>query len=178
MNDVILVNFHRIIEWPGLKRTTMIIQFQPPAMCRVTKHQIRLPRATSSLALSASREGASTTSLGFVVDPQSAFLSWCQHIYLSLPYLILPLSFSNSQHRDAYISHGASPARSSTLNTGQYLPLPIPKAMTKPPSTESQHGLCWKGTQRSHSSNPPPGQAAQGPIQPGLKHLRGWGSHR
>ena len=22
--------FHRIIEWPGLKRTTMIIEFQPP----------------------------------------------------------------------------------------------------------------------------------------------------
>ena len=31
---------HRIIiiEWPGLKRTTMIIQFQPPAMCRVANH--------------------------------------------------------------------------------------------------------------------------------------------
>ena len=53
---------HRIIEWPGLKRTTMIIEFQ--AMCRVTNHQTRLPRATSSLALNASRDGASTTSLG------------------------------------------------------------------------------------------------------------------
>ena len=40
---------HRIIEWPGLKRTTMIIEFQPPAMCRVANHQTRLPRATSSL---------------------------------------------------------------------------------------------------------------------------------
>ena len=52
----------KIIEWiierPGLKRTTMIIQFQPPAMCRVTNHQTRLPRATSSLALNASRDGA------------------------------------------------------------------------------------------------------------------------
>ena len=37
----------RIIEWPGLKRTTTIIQFQPPAMCRVTNHQTRLPRATT-----------------------------------------------------------------------------------------------------------------------------------
>ena len=55
---------HRIIEWPELKRTTMIIEFQPPAMCRVTNLQIRLPRATSSLALNASRNGASTTSLG------------------------------------------------------------------------------------------------------------------
>ena len=37
------------IEWPGLKRTTIIMQFQPPAMCRVANHQTRLPRATSSL---------------------------------------------------------------------------------------------------------------------------------
>ena len=40
---------HRIIEWPGLKRTTVIIEFQPPAVCRVANHQTRLPRATSSL---------------------------------------------------------------------------------------------------------------------------------
>jgi len=43
---------HRIIEWPGLKRTTMIMEFQPPAMCRVANHQTRLPRATSSLDVS------------------------------------------------------------------------------------------------------------------------------
>ena len=29
----------------------MIIQFQPPAICRVANHQTRLPRATSSLGL-------------------------------------------------------------------------------------------------------------------------------
>jgi len=51
---------HRILEWPGLKRTIIIIQFQPPAMCRVANQQPRLPRATSSLALNASRDGAST----------------------------------------------------------------------------------------------------------------------
>ena len=56
---------HRIIEWPGLKRTTMIIWFQPPAMCRVTNQQPRLPRATSSLALNASRDGASMILLVF-----------------------------------------------------------------------------------------------------------------
>ena len=39
-------------------------QFQPPAMCRVTNQQTRLPRATSSLALNAFRDGASTASLG------------------------------------------------------------------------------------------------------------------
>jgi len=32
-------------------------------MCRVANQQTRLPRATSSLALNASRDGASTTSL-------------------------------------------------------------------------------------------------------------------
>jgi len=42
----------------------MIIQFQPPAMCRVANRQTRLPRATSSLALDACRDGASTASLG------------------------------------------------------------------------------------------------------------------
>jgi len=36
-------------------------QFQPPATCRVANQQTRLPRATSSLALNASRDGASTT---------------------------------------------------------------------------------------------------------------------
>ena len=33
----------------------MIIEFYP--MCRVANHQTRLPRATSSLALNASRDG-------------------------------------------------------------------------------------------------------------------------
>jgi len=46
----------------------MIISFQPPAMCRVTNHQPRLPRATSSLALNACRDGASTASLGNLVQ--------------------------------------------------------------------------------------------------------------
>jgi len=57
---------YHIIEWPGLKRTTMLMQFQPPAMCRVTNQQPRLPRATSSLALNACRDGASTASLGIL----------------------------------------------------------------------------------------------------------------
>ena len=29
--------YHRIIEWPGLKRTTMVIEFQPP--CYVQDRQ-------------------------------------------------------------------------------------------------------------------------------------------
>ena len=64
---------HRITERPGLQRPTMLIQFQPPAMRRVANQQPRLPRATSSLALNASRDGASTTSLGnlFSASPPS-----------------------------------------------------------------------------------------------------------
>jgi len=48
-------------------------QFQPPAMCRVTNQQTRLPRATSSLALNACRDGASTASLGgsHIISKQS-----------------------------------------------------------------------------------------------------------
>ena len=48
-------------------------QFQPPAMCRVANQQTRLPRATSSLALNACRDGASTASLGnlFSASPLS-----------------------------------------------------------------------------------------------------------
>jgi len=44
-----------------------------PAVCRIANHQTRLPRATSSLALSVSSDGASTTSLGnlFGVSPPS-----------------------------------------------------------------------------------------------------------
>ena len=40
------------------------MQFQPPAVCRAANQQPRLPRATSSLALNACRDGASTASLG------------------------------------------------------------------------------------------------------------------
>jgi len=36
--------FHRIIEQPELKRTTMLILFQLPAMCRVTNQQTRLKK--------------------------------------------------------------------------------------------------------------------------------------
>jgi len=37
----------------------MLITFQPAAMCRVVNQQTRLPRATSSLALDACRDGVS-----------------------------------------------------------------------------------------------------------------------
>ena len=48
----------------GWKVPQISSSFNLPAMGRVTSHYTRLPRATASLALSASRDGASTTSLG------------------------------------------------------------------------------------------------------------------
>jgi len=48
---------------------------------------------------------------------------------------------------------------------------------------QTQNGLSWKGAQRSSTSSslpwaglPPTSSAAQGPIQPGLEHLQGWGT--
>ena len=78
------------IEWPGLKRITTIIWFQPPATCRVTNHQTRLPRATSSLALNASRDGASTASLGNLF--QCVTTLWVKN-FLLIANLNLPSYF-------------------------------------------------------------------------------------
>jgi len=83
---------HRIMERPGLKRTTMIIEFQPPAMCKVANQQTRLPRATSSLALNASRDGASTTSLGSLF--QCVTTLWMR-FQISF-YFLFPPSFQNA----------------------------------------------------------------------------------
>ncbi|KAK4818643.1 hypothetical protein QYF61_016614 [Mycteria americana] len=54
----------RIIAWFGLEGTFTGHLVQPPAMGRDIFHQIRLLRAPSNLALNVSRDGASTTSLG------------------------------------------------------------------------------------------------------------------
>ena len=51
----------------------MLIQFQPPAMCRVANQQPRLPRATSSLAWNACRDGAPTASLGNLFSASPCF---------------------------------------------------------------------------------------------------------
>ena len=69
----------------------MIIQFQPPAVGRVTNRQTRLPRATSSLALNASRDGASTAYLGNLF--QCVITPWVKNFLLkynvNLPCLCL-----------------------------------------------------------------------------------------
>ena len=65
----------------------MLIEFQPPAMCRVDNQQTRLPRATSSLALNASRDGASTTSLGNLFQ---CITTLCVKNFLLISNLNLP----------------------------------------------------------------------------------------
>jgi len=86
-NALRMPTYHRIIEWPGLKRTTMIISFQHPAMCRVANQQTRLPKAISSLALNASRDGASTTSLGNLFQ---YIITLCVKNFLQISNLNLP----------------------------------------------------------------------------------------
>lgn len=54
----------RIIEWIRLEETLKIIEFNLPAIGRITTHQIRLPTAPYNMALNASRDGASSSSLG------------------------------------------------------------------------------------------------------------------
>jgi len=104
---------HTIIEWPGLKRPTMLIQFQPPATCRVANRQTRLPRATSSLALNAFRDRASTTSLGNLF--QCVTTLWVKNFLLKgwkeedrdLPSVMLSMTeaeMKSSEHR----SHSSS----------------------------------------------------------------------
>ena len=56
-------------------------------MCRVTNHQTRLPRATSSLALNASRDGASTASLGNLFQ---CVTTLCEKSFLLISNLNLP----------------------------------------------------------------------------------------
>ena len=66
------------------------IWFQPPAMCRVANQQTRLLRATSSLALNASRDGASTISLGNLFH--SSFLLFFPLIHLWVTHVGFPTS--------------------------------------------------------------------------------------
>ena len=59
----------------------------PPAMCRVANHQTRLPRATYSLALNASRDGTSTTSLSNLFQ---SITTLCVKKFLLISNLNLP----------------------------------------------------------------------------------------
>ncbi|XP_048809310.1 polypeptide N-acetylgalactosaminyltransferase 13 isoform X1 [Lagopus muta] len=83
----LISQYHRILEWLRLQRSTVLTQFQPPAMCRVTNQQPRLPRATSSLALNACRDGASTASLGSLCQ---CLITLCVKNVLLISNLNLP----------------------------------------------------------------------------------------
>ena len=61
--------------------------FNPPAIGRVTNHQTRLPRATSSLALNVSRDGASTASVGILFQ---CVTTLCVKNFLLISNLNLP----------------------------------------------------------------------------------------
>ena len=70
-------------------------------MCRAANHQTRLPRATSSLALNVSRDGASTTSLANLFQCVTTLsvknlllISNLNFPYLSLKPFLLVLSLS------------------------------------------------------------------------------------
>jgi len=74
----------------------VLLQFQPPAMCRVTNQQTRLPRATSSLALNACRDGASTASSGNLNKTVGeVFITGCLWLYPK----------SSAQHRATCAIH-------------------------------------------------------------------------
>ena len=79
-------NPYRTTEWSGLKRATMLIWFQPPAVCRAVNQQTRLPRATSSLALNVCRDGASTASLGNLFQCISTL--WVKNLLLTQVVLL------------------------------------------------------------------------------------------
>ena len=59
-----------------------------PCYVRVTNQQPRLPRATSSLALNACRDGASTASLGITKVSYQLLISYQQPLRESRPEFI------------------------------------------------------------------------------------------
>jgi len=61
--------------------------FNLPAMCRAANHQTRLPRATSSLDLNASRDGASATSLGNLFQGVATCLHIFSRLSVVFPYI-------------------------------------------------------------------------------------------
>ena len=79
--------FHGVMEWPGLKRTTVITSSNPLLCAGSPTKQPRLPRATSSLALDACKDGASTASLGNLF---SASPHWVSPVPLSIILCLLP----------------------------------------------------------------------------------------
>ena len=80
----VIMETYNGLGWKGPQWSS---SFNPPAMCRVTNHQTRLPRATSSLALNASRDGASTATLGSLFQ---CITTLCVKNFLLISNLNLP----------------------------------------------------------------------------------------
>ena len=123
----------------------MLIQFQPPAMCRAANQQPRLPTATSSLALNACRDGASTASLGnlFSASPPSGGKTLCK----------LPACKARSNTLTAAgtkCPHGACPAPQHRVGMDAARPKDgaVPRACTRRClghlwRMRQRTGLCW-----------------------------------
>ena len=77
------------MAWVGKDLKDHLVSFNPPAMFRVTNLQTRLPRTTSSLALYASRDGASTASLGNPIQCTTGVLS--RKLQQNLPLQVLSI---------------------------------------------------------------------------------------
>ena len=118
----------------------MLIEFQPPALCRVANQQPRLPRATSSLALNACRDGAPTASLtrllgffppGHTAGSCSAAADHHPRSFPSMQLSVLPHTHSNAwgcewgagpEPRSAWSSYNGPLRRSPTWAIQHQLP--------------------------------------------------------
>ena len=70
-----------LIEWLRLEGTSQPTQPPPPAVGRAAPHQLRLPRAPSNLALSASRDGAPQLLLQLLLMSRCIFPSTPKRIF-------------------------------------------------------------------------------------------------
>jgi len=141
---------HRIIEWLRLEGTLRLPGSNPPAMDGRTFHQMRLSRVPFNVALSSSRDGASTASLDSLCECLTTI--WAQNFFLkssqdlpssSLNPFPLVLSMSNRGN----ISH--PPVHELPLSTGR-MQWGLPKAFSSlclytylglPQPTCSTHGV-------------------------------------
>ena len=80
-------------KWVRLERTLKLTQSQSPPVDSAATHQFSLPRAPSNLALSTSRDGASTASLG---DLFQCLTTLCVKFYF-LVHFIMSLVVALSQ---------------------------------------------------------------------------------
>jgi len=146
----------------GWKGPQWSSSFNPPAMCGVTNQQTRLPRATSNLALNASRDGASTASLGnlFQCSPSSfsgqGALSTPQNwgpiiVFKTQSALAIYVDFSKEGHLGNYITCGRSillgccGCGSSITPWSHLAPLSTEKSPVVAWASGTAGNFCWGG---------------------------------